>query len=277
MSITLGNGSDTYWGEDFFELIKGENGDDYLYEYGSLNLLSGGNGQDAIASYGMTNLMYGDHGDDFMIAGEYGPVFGHGMFGGNGDDYLVAIGTLNGLHGDVGNDVLVAIGSRNGADGGKGDDILVSMSTGNSYAVGMGNALQGEAGEDRFFLQNLSDLRVLNGDGDAAVIDENDSIVGVLDVIGDYEMGEVIEFGGFQAVSPPVDISGGHPVLGDGEYTFVRGKLVKPGHFDVFADGSDLLLMYDTANGTDEMHQQGAVVLIGVTDPAAVTIGELIG
>jgi len=122
-----------------------------------------------------------------------------------------------------------------------------------------------------FYLQNRSNLRVLNGGGESDVIDQNGSLVGVMDVIRDYAAGELIDIGGVQAVNPPVEVNAGHPVLANGEYTFVHGSLASPGHFDVSSTGQDLLLIYDRDD------QQGALVLIGVTDAADVALGVILG
>lgn len=277
MSIELGNGTQYYWGDDFLQIISGQNGEDFLAEDGWANFVDGGNGMDEILSFGMTNVLYGNNGDDYMGAGmENSPVVGNSLFGGRGDDFMIAMGTLSALHGEAGNDLLVMVGSRNAIDGGKGDDGLASISSGGTYSVGMGNAMAGGTGVDMFYLENASDLRVLNDDGASDVIDENDSIVGVIDVISDYVPGELIDIWGVQEVTSPVGVSVGHPLLGDGEYTFVRGDLARSGHFDVAAAGEDLLLIYDRGDGNDQVHLQGAVVLIGVTDPAAVTIGDFL-
>jgi hypothetical protein len=268
MSITLGNGTQYYWGDgDLLQAIFGQNGDDFLTEYGSLNLLEGGNGQDEIYSFGTANILYGNNGNDFLVAGGNSPAIGTSMFGGSGNDFVGAMGFLNNLHGDSGDDVLLVMGSRNAMDGGKGNDILASFSVGNTNAIGLGSNMEGGSGLDGFYLDNSSDLRVLS---------DGVSIVGVFDVIRDYAEGELIDVGGLQAVSPPLNISGGHPVLGDGEYTFVQGNLARNGHFDIADAGLDLLLIYDRANG-DNGDQQGAVVLIGVTDPMTVTLGVVVG
>lgn len=46
ISITLGNGDPYYEGQDYFQSILGQNGNDFLGEIGSFNYLDGGNGND---------------------------------------------------------------------------------------------------------------------------------------------------------------------------------------------------------------------------------------
>lgn len=196
-------------------------------------------------------------------------------YGGNGEDTLIAWGNENTLFGENGIDLLAAIGRGNALDGGRGDDILISQSSGDFYEIGLGNVMTGGQGEDTFSLSNTSDMIAINDTN--SVVDNGDRIVGVFDVITDYAAGEMLYLPVSSMATSPVQLdsfSPGHKhlILADGEYALIRGTAGTAGRFTASDEGPDTLVVYDAADGVDEDYLQGAVVLIGVTDPAEVAI-----
>lgn len=270
--FTLTNHSDAFDSRDEPDWrdgsrVLGGNGDDSLRGEGDRHLLSGGNGQDVLVACGDGNT----------------------LDGGNGKDDIRATGNDNLLLGGNGVDILYAIGQGNVLEGGNGADRLVSASRGGFGAVGEGNVLAGGRGPDAFVLNNRSDLRVVNDldddahpDGpappdDAGVVSEGDLILGVMDEITDYSAGERLRIGASVEADDPVGLAGFRPghrhlILADGEYAFIRGDQVGDGRFQVDDAGDDLLLVYDASGGGDALALQGAVVLLGVTDPETVFI-----
>lgn len=254
---------------------KLENGSQTIVAISSEETYVGGNAPDSIDILGNGNSLYGGNGADSLIAVGLENL----LDGGNGDDSLSAAGAGNGLYGGNGDDTLSALGISNFLDGGNGADSFFSLSAGTFfYPVGLGNVITGGSGLDNFSLRNTSNLYVDNDSGaDTDVLDQGDHMVGLMDVIVDYAAGEQINIGGVSMAALPVglDASGSnrqHLELGDGEYAFVRGSLLEPGSFIVDEEGSDTLVVYDTANGTDALTFQGAVVLIGVTDTSTIVI-----
>lgn len=254
---------------------KLENGSQTIVDISSGETYNGGNAPDSIDILGNDNSLYGGNGADSLIAAGFGNV----LDGGNGDDSLGVLGAGNALYGGNGDDTLGAVGVGNLLEGGRGADNFLSFSAGTIfYPAGLGNVLTGGDGPDSFSLRNVSNLYVDNDSGaDTDVLDQGDHLVGLMDIITDYEAGEQINIGGVSMAALPVglDASGinrQHLELGDGEYAFVRGNLEEPGSFVVDEEGYDTLVVYDTANGIDAQTFQGAVVLIGVTDTSTIVI-----
>lgn len=247
--------------------------------------VSGGNGNDCITVFGDCNSVFGGNGEDLLVAIGSANV----LDGGNGKDVLKAIGDDNVLLGGNGVDHLVAFGEGNLLDGGNAADWLISTSRGAFREIGEGNVLTGGHAFDVFVLNNRSDLRVINDTGGgphpavlpghdgAGAVSEGDVIVGVMDEITDYTAGERLRIGATKESHDPVGLDSfvpgpRHLQIEDGEYAFVRGDQISNGRFEVDGGGGDLLLVYDATGGGDAPFLQGAVVLLGVTDPDAVFI-----
>src|SRR3981189_2157302 len=143
-------------------------------------------------------------------------------------------GTDNDLVGGLGSDKLSATGIGNTLSGGNGADTLISVSAGTLLQVGAGNTLEGGSSKDTFRLSNASDLNVTNDTNH--LIDGGDQIVGVFDVISDYQRGENIDLNVKTEVDTLLGLDGflptyQHPLLGDGEYAGIRGDVTGAGQF----------------------------------------------
>ncbi|TDG18665.1 hypothetical protein [Paracraurococcus ruber] len=61
-----------------------------------------------------------------------------------------------------------------------------------------------------------------------------------------------------------------HFELGDGQYGIIRGELAGENYFIVDSTGTDLLVVYNRADGYDDPYFQGAVALIDYTGPVLI-------
>jgi Ca2+-binding RTX toxin-like protein len=183
--------------------------------------------------------------------------------GGNGDDNISVNGYSNRVFGENGADTLSVNGSGNFLDGGRGDDSL--------NASGGRNTLTGGQGRDSFSVNNSGDLIVTNNSGSTAdVVSQGDTILTTIDQITDYQSGELLRLGATSNAGPVIgldDYGVGHQhlELGDGQYGVIRGNLTSANGFTVDSAGSDLLVVYDVANGYDDPYFQGAVALLDYT------------
>jgi Ca2+-binding RTX toxin-like protein len=231
-----------------------------------------GNGKDVFNSataqgWADGSEVFGQNGVDTIIA------VGNDLTldGGNGVDSITATGNNNDLVGGLGSDKLSATGIGNTLSGGNGADTLISVSAGTLLQVGAGNTLEGGSSKDTFRLSNASDLNVTNDTNH--LIDGGDQIVGVFDVISDYQRGENIDLNVKTEIDTLLGLDAAHhPLLGDGEYAGIRGDITGAGQFMVDPHGGDLLIIYDQANGVDDTSLQGAVAVAGVTSLAGVHI-----
>ena len=190
--------------------------------------------------------------------------------GGNGDDNITVNGFNNRLFGETGADTLTANGSGNVLDGGRGDDRLNSSGFGSS-------TLTGGQGKDTFSVNNNNgDNVVTNDSGSTAdVVSQGDQISANIDQITDYQSGELLMFGATSNVGPVVGLDGyeqGHQhfELADGQYGIIRGELLGNNQFTVDSGGTDLLVVYDRADGIDDPYFQGAVALVDYTGPVLI-------
>lgn len=253
-----------------------KNGDDafdsaFVLDWTNNSQVFGGNGDDDIAARALTPtftsrlLASGGNGDDSIFIDASNSV----ALGGNGDDLLTSIGGLG-----------------NVLRGGNGDDLLISF--GGGSGMGQGNVLHGGNGEDTFRFTNSGNLVMTNDAGDDRAVSTGDVFLGPMDVITDYQSGELIElrnFGGPDEVPPytrleevalivdPLSADRFRPVVGDGQYALFRGSFEGEGEFTVNLKGNDLLVVYDAFNGDDNDIAQGSLALLGVTDPGTVLIG----
>ncbi|MCG7394551.1 hypothetical protein MHY87_16725 [Microvirga sp. ACRRW] len=103
--MVLNAGHDTFYGNDYADLIRGGKGNDLIYSYGGNDTLFGDAGNDKI---------YGLNGDDDLYGGTGRDV----LSGGNGSDYLSGGLDSDTLTGGAGRDYFVfdATPSRNNVD-----------------------------------------------------------------------------------------------------------------------------------------------------------------
>ena len=228
----------------------GGNAEDTIVIEGSDNLIDGGNGMDRLSAFGSRNT----------------------VTGGNGDDQLVAYS------------MQLEPPTENVLDGGRGDDVLATFGVFGSGIFGIGAMLTGGSGEDTFVLRQNSDVLTSNLDsyGRPTVI-EGDTIQAVFDVITDYAPGELIDIGVGTMRTDPVGLAHywpghSHLILNDDEYAFIRGNWNGGDAFLVDDEGSDLLLVFDNDPAQEYYPEyNGSVILVGVTDPSMVNIGEVMG
>lgn len=262
--FNLGNGNDIFNGPvSNGDTVNGENGDDGIFLFGDSLLLTGGNGDDEIDVTGNNNTVLGENGDDELSA----QGNDNSLEGNNGDDSLEVVGDDNSLEGNRGDDSLVADGVGNTLSGGRGDDVLESDSSGGFFAVGAGNTMTGGRGEDTFKSSNTSDLVVTNDSGSTAdVVDDGDTINGVIDVITDFGAGDTLDLD-VTTEAGVVGLDGfgaghQHLELADGEYGLFAGTLTGDGMFTVDSTGDDVLVVWDSLNSVNEPFLQGAIALL---------------
>lgn len=241
-----------------------------------------GNGGDAFTSYqapgwSSGSVVYGGRGDDTIVAtGRFGVT----AYGENGNDTLVIGGfrSPNGsAYGGNGDDVLSVLSSSDHVlDGGRGDDVLISASGPISglLSTARGALMTGGPGDDTFVLDSSAYVFVF-ADPDG-VLSEGDIVRGIIDVVADYEGGELLDLPGTPTLGA-VGASGStigpnYLTTLPGEYGIVRGTVVGLGQFNVSADGTDLLLLYQGSGGTDA-DVEGAVAIRGVTQSELLLIG----
>lgn len=143
------------------------------------------------------NLYYGTNDDD-DIRGRNGndTIFGLGgrdiIFGGGGSDTLYGNGDKDLLYGGNASDTLY---------GGRGDDVLVGGSGKDKLSGDYGrDQLQGDAGDDLFYF-----------DSRTAGVDEFGNAAS--DLILDFQVGDVIHFGGYGPSAALQFVQGGSNVL----------------------------------------------------------------
>lgn len=246
---TLGNGDDTF---NPFQPVQLPGWTDYSVVYG-------GNGGDLIEATGRVGVSaYGENGEDTLVIGGFRSPRG-AAYGGNGADVLSVVGA-----------------SGHVLDGGRGDDVLISASgpIGGGLWTDQGAFMTGGPGDDTFVLDSGAEVFVFpNPDG---ILSEGDLIRGIIDVVADYQAGELIDLPGTLAPGP-VGVPGytTGPVFlstSPGEYGIVRGDLAGPGQFTIAASGDDLLIVYQRGDETNA-GGGGAVAILGVAQPELLLIG----
>jgi hypothetical protein len=220
-----------------------------LPDWSAYSVVFGGNGDDTIEATGQVGVVaYGGNGDDSLSIGGFRSPRGS-AFGRDGDDTLIAVSS-----------------SGHTLDGGRGDDLLVSHSTaiGGGFWTDQGAYMTGGPGHDTFVLDSRAEVYVFNNpDG---TLSEGDAVTGIIDVVADYEAGELLDLPSTPARGQ-VGTSGstaGPDYLNtsDGGYGILRGALAGPGRFTVAADGDDLLIVYQ-ADGDAAGQVGGAVAVLG--------------
>ena len=171
--------NDTLLGQDGSDTLDGGAGDDNLYAGVGSDYLLGGAGNDQLFGEDGNDTLLGEDGLDRLDGGAGVDL----LIGGAGDDFLTggADGdTIYGdsgidrLFGDAGNDFLRGGDGNDALSGGDGDDVL---------AGGLGaDVLEGGAGRDWFVFESVEDSRPQ-----------------ALDLIVQFEKGEVIDLGAIDA------------------------------------------------------------------------------
>ena len=210
--VTGGAGDDKLFGDDYGEmdqliangeianginergdLIKGEDGNDYIYGSDRKDLLFGGSGHDLLVGGGGDDAIYGD--DSFTLAGTGGatPAFwndwsfvnlpnGGGVsmskigyvqntygesdviYAGTGNDYVFAGGGDDEVYAGDGNDTASGEGGDDFIEGGVGDDRLEGDASWVAAAEQGEDYIDGGAGEDILIGSGGSD-ELFGGDG----------------------------------------------------------------------------------------------------------------
>jgi Ca2+-binding RTX toxin-like protein len=215
----------TVFGDDDDNLITGTTLAERIAALGGDDTVRGGDGDDLLEGGGGDDVLDGDDGDDMLFGGRFARREDGEIDGGidaEGDDVLRGGAGDDQLHGQGGDDVLQGGDGDDGLAGGDGDDVL-----------------DGGPGSDV----------LLGGDGvDRFEFTAFDPAGGGLDVIADYEAGEIIRIA-----------AGGAPVR-TVAYPF-GGTLVwvdRGGDSPLFpGDGDDLVLV------------------AGITDPADLSLEML--
>lgn len=114
-------GNDRIWGEDGSDFLYGDNGNDRVFGDDGWDWLSGGNGSDALVGGHGVDVLLGGSGNDRL----YGGTSRDTLFGGDHNDRLYGGSGTDNLVGNDGDDTLFGGSDKDRLDGGNGDDIYV--------------------------------------------------------------------------------------------------------------------------------------------------------
>jgi Ca2+-binding RTX toxin-like protein len=92
--VTLNRGHDTFYGNDYDDIIRGGSGNDIVYSYGGDDIIRGDAGTDTLYGLGGDDDLYGGAGRDVLT-------------GGSGSDYLSGGADSDRLTGNSGKDYFV--------------------------------------------------------------------------------------------------------------------------------------------------------------------------
>ncbi len=153
---------ETYYGNDFDDVIAGLGLDEVFLTYAGDDLVTAGGGADRIEAGDGDDTVQAGTGADLVYAGEGNDV----VLGGSGADIL---------HGDDGDDRLIGEDGNDILYGGEGDDVLLA-GEGTDTLDGGGGAdrLQGDGGTDQLFGGDGDDVLIGGEDGD--VLDGGDGL-----------------------------------------------------------------------------------------------------
>lgn len=92
--MTLNGGHDTFYGNDYADVIRGGYGDDAIYSYGGDDILFGDAGNDKLYGVSGDDDLYGGAGRDYLVGGSGSDYLSGGLdrdtlSGGAGKDYFV--------------------------------------------------------------------------------------------------------------------------------------------------------------------------------------------
>lgn len=92
--VTLNGGHDTFYGNDYVDVIRGGNGNDLVYSYGGDDIVFGDAGKDKLFGLNGDDDLYGGKGRDSLNGGAGSDYLSGGLdidtlVGGSGRDYFV--------------------------------------------------------------------------------------------------------------------------------------------------------------------------------------------
>ena len=270
----------------------------------------GADGNDLIFGVSGLNIIYGEAGNDVLVGGvdggdgldpdapgkEYDPPLPETeqLYGGSGNDWIDGGAGEDSIFGEGGNDYLQSGPGHDYIVGGDGDDLIYGDAgldqmyggDGNDFIIDLLNApnadhgegLNGEAGDD--LLIGSESWNVLTGGTGADVImggGQSDVMVGG-DPIYDTSGGSVVLVGG------TLDGSIDRFVFNEGDghdsiYGFETGPggdLLDLSRLTNFSSRSDLYIAASGGNVVVGLGDGSSVLLIGVSDPDAVTADNFI-
>jgi VCBS repeat-containing protein len=158
VTVSLGDGDDTFQGSQFGESIDAGAGNDYVNAKGGDDTVAGGDGDD---------ILLGGGGNDSLE-------------GGAGSDWLVGNGGRDTLLGGADDDKLVAGASNDSVEGGDGNDLVHGGAGSDTIKGGLGDdTLRGDAGDDLISGNDGNDVLLGNAGNDTMAGNEgNDSLLG---------------------------------------------------------------------------------------------------
>ncbi|WP_294228464.1 M10 family metallopeptidase [uncultured Shimia sp.] len=157
-NLNTGSGNDHIIGNSVANVIKSNDGNDWVNAGGGNDLVVGGLGNDTVSGAFGDDSLFGGDGEDRLLGG-----FGDDhVFGGSGNDLI---------SGGVGHDSLVAGDGNDTLNGGKGKDWLKGSDGADILLGKSGNdSLWGQSGDDKLYGEDHNDSLV-GGSG-------NDSLYG---------------------------------------------------------------------------------------------------
>ncbi len=134
-SACTGSYTNSIFGNPFFPIINGTNGNDFIYAFGGSYFVNGFNGNDCLDAGDGNNVLLDGNGNDVVLAGNgYNAILV-----GNGNDTIIVGNGSNAIAAFNGNDtVTVGNGSQNGIALGNGSD-NVTFGSGSRNGVILGN------------------------------------------------------------------------------------------------------------------------------------------
>ncbi len=204
--LNAGLGNDVVFGGDGNDLLDGEDGNDELLGEGGFDTIFGGTGNDQINGGQSSDLLFGQAGNDVILGGNGADrISGNSgfdtVFGGDGNDIINGNFNADLLFGQAGNDLIIGGDGPDRLFGNAGFDTLVG-GNGNDVLSGNFNAdtflFADGFGEDIItdfdaanafevidlsavtsitsFADLLNNHLIVNGDGDAVIVDGANSI-----------------------------------------------------------------------------------------------------
>ena len=135
-SACTGSYANSIFGNPFFPIINGTNGNDFIYAFGGNYFVNGFNGNDCLDAGDGNNVLLDGNGNDVVLAGNgYNAILV-----GNGNDTIIVGNGSNAIAAFNGNDtVTVGNGSHNGVTLGNGtDSVAIGSGSHNGVALGSG-------------------------------------------------------------------------------------------------------------------------------------------
>jgi Ca2+-binding RTX toxin-like protein len=177
-SACTGSYTNSIFGNPFFPIINGTNGNDFIYAFGGSYFVNGFNGNDCLDAGSGNNVLIDGNGNDVVLAGNgYNAILV-----GNGNDTIIVGNGSNAIAAFNGNDsVTVGNGSQNGIALGNGNDnvtfgsgshngVILGNGT-DSVAIGSGshNGVALGSGTDSVTIQGGSYDQIIGGNGNETI------------------------------------------------------------------------------------------------------------